>query len=180
VTSASQEGGGDSDHAVPRVVVGVDGSSDSMHALVWAAAEARLRGAVLDVVHVDFMRQEALNAFAPDLLTEELTVLDRAVGRAQALEPGVVVKGRICEPPAAKALIEASEGAEMLVVGSRGLSAMKQLTMGSVSSECAHHARCPVVIIRPLASRSSTEPPGTTGAGRLAVEDAAGNTTGSG
>ncbi len=120
-----------------RIVVGVDGSPDSIQALVWAATEAHLRSAVLEVVHVDFFRLEALEAFAPDVLGDEQTVLERAVSRAQALEPDVKVEGRICEPPAAEALLEASEGAQMLVVGSRGLSGLKKLALGSVSAPCA-------------------------------------------
>jgi len=135
-----------------RVVVGVDGSSLSMRALAWAAEEARLRGALLEVVHVDFCRQEALQALAPGLIDDEQLVLKRAVARAQALAPGILVVGRICDPPPGKALIAASEGAEMLVVGSRGLSVLRGLTMGSVSSECAHGALCPVVIIHPAVS----------------------------
>jgi nucleotide-binding universal stress UspA family protein len=136
----------------PRIVVGVDGSASSMRALAWAAAEAHMRGAALEVVHVDFSRHEALEALAPGMLKTEQSVLNRAVIRAKALAPGAVVTGRLCDPPAGRALIEASEGAEMLVVGSRGLSGLKELTLGSVSSECAHHARCPVVVVRPAAA----------------------------
>lgn len=128
-----------------------------MQALVWAATEARLRRAVLDVVYVDFFRRVALEAFAPDVLRDEQTVLERAVSRAQALEPDIKVEGRICEPPAAEALIEASEGAQMLVVGSRGLSGLKKLALGSVSAECVHHARCPVVIVRPIVVEACNE-----------------------
>lgn len=133
----------------PRIVVGVDGSPPSMRALAWAAAEAQLRGAILLIVHADWARTAALEALAPGMLTFEQAVLDRALTKARALAPNVQVTGQLYEPPAAEALIEASDGAEMLVVGSRGLSGLKELTMGSVSSECAHHARCPVAIIRP-------------------------------
>jgi nucleotide-binding universal stress UspA family protein len=123
-----------------------------MRALAWAATEAQLRGTALEVLHVDLCRKEALEALAPSMLEVERSVLDQAVVTARALVPGILVVGRICDPPAAKALIAASEGAEMLVVGSRGLSGIKQLALGSVSSECAHHARCPVVIVRPMHS----------------------------
>jgi nucleotide-binding universal stress UspA family protein len=132
-----------------RIVVGVDGSPLSMRALAWAAEEAHLRGSALVVVHVDFSRQEVLRALAPGLIEAEQLVLKRAVARAQALAPGIPVVGRICDPPTGKALIAASDGAEMLVVGSRGLSGLRELTMGSVSNECAHGARCPLVIIHP-------------------------------
>ena len=135
--------------ALPRVVVGVDGSPTAMRALAWAAQEARLRHATLEVVHVDTFRPEVSNLFGGDLLGRESAVLDRAVTRAKQLEPDVVVTGRLCEPPTAKALVGASAGAEMLVVGSRGLSGFKELTIGSVSIACLHQARCPFVVIRP-------------------------------
>ena len=116
--------------------------------MAWAAAEARLRGAALEVVHVDFARREALEALAPDMLDAERSVLERAMVRAKALAPGTVVVGRLCEPPAGRALVAASAGAEMLVVGSRGLSPLKEMALGSVSIECTHQALCPVVVIR--------------------------------
>jgi nucleotide-binding universal stress UspA family protein len=140
-----------------RIVVGVDGSLLSMRALAWAAEEARLRGAGLEVVHADFCRQKALEALAPGLIEAEQQVLKRAVARVKALVPGILVVGRICDPPPGKALIAASEGAEMLVVGCRGLSGFRELAMGSVSKECAHGALCPVVIIRPEVSPRSAE-----------------------
>jgi len=160
VTAGDPEGSELSNQRAGRIVVGVDGSADSMRALAWAAAEARLRESVLEVVHVDFFRREALEAFAPDVLSDERTVLQRAVDRAKALEPSIAVVGRLCEPPAGKALIEASEGADMLVVGSRGLSGLKKLALGSVSSECVHHGRCPVVVLRPGTPERTAGQPG--------------------
>lgn len=142
---------------LPRVVVGIDSSPSSMEVLAWATAEAERLGAALEIVHVDFARQEALEALAPDMLGAERSVLDRAITRARALAPDVFVTGRICDPPAARALIAASKGAEMLVIGSRGLGRLGELTMGSVSSECARHALCPVTIVRPTPPRPATE-----------------------
>lgn len=142
-----------------RIVVGIDGSPSSMRALAWAAAEAERRSVALEVVHADFFRHDVVSAFAPNILVSEQSVLDRAVDRARALAPDVLVTGRMCDPPAAQALIAASGGAELLVVGSRGLSHLKELTLGSVSSECAHHASCPVVIVRPRVPSSQTGPP---------------------
>jgi nucleotide-binding universal stress UspA family protein len=117
-------------------------------ALAWAAHEADLRKAALEIVHVEFARHEALDLFSPDLVMSEKSILEAAVARARDAEPGIEVRGRLCEPPADDALIEASAGAELLVVGSRGLSLFRQIGMGSVSAACAHHARCPVVIVR--------------------------------
>ena len=67
--------------------------------------------------------------------------------------PGVTFKGVTHEGPAAKVLLEASEGADLLVVGSRGLGGFSGLLLGSVSQQCSLHAHCPVVIVRPQDER---------------------------
>jgi nucleotide-binding universal stress UspA family protein len=136
-----------------RIVVGVDGSPDSADALAWAAHEARLRGADLEVLYAIFFRSELLEQY-PDLLQQERSILGAAVARARELEPTVETTGRTTDPPPAKALIEASVGADLLVVGSRGLGGFKRLELGSVSQQCAHHAACPVVIVRPPRSQA--------------------------
>lgn len=135
----------------PRVVVGVDGSPESMRALVWAVAEARVRAAVLEIVHVDVFRHEVMALFGPGVLESERAILDEAAARARSLEPSLVVDTKLCEPPAGEALVEASEDAELLVVGSSGAGGFKHLALGSVSAECALHARCPVVIVPSIA-----------------------------
>jgi len=170
MSSRAEPGGDTPDLIGPRIVVGVDGSASSITALAWAAAEAQLRGAALEVVHSNFARREALQALAPGMLDAETSVLEHAVGRAKTLAPNIPVTGRVCEPPAGEALIAASEGAEMLVVGSRGLSGLKAMTLGSVSSECAHRALCPVVIIR-LPIRQPAPHPGEDLAGSSSARD---------
>jgi nucleotide-binding universal stress UspA family protein len=65
---------------------------------------------------------------------------------------GVEVQGVTVESRhPAQALVERSRGADLLVVGSRGRGGFKRLLLGSVSQQCAHHAECPVVIIRSAA-----------------------------
>lgn len=168
--------GNDIGGQAPRIAVGVDGSEPSIEALDWATSEARLRGAVLEILHVDFFRHEALEAFAPDMLATEKSILDKAMIRAHSLAPEVLVTGRILDPPAGKALIAASQGADLLVVGSRGLSGLKEIALGSVSNECAHHARCPVVIIRPSVDHQAGELAG--GAARASEVGAGGGSMG--
>jgi nucleotide-binding universal stress UspA family protein len=148
-----------------RVVVGVDGSATSGVALQWAAHEAALRGAVLEVVHAEFFRHEVLDLFAPDMEEGERSLLDRAVAQARQAEPGLEVVGRELDPPAADALVAAGRDAEMIVVGSRGLSRVKGMALGSVSRACIARARCPVVVIGPdvvhgLAPTPAGERPG--------------------
>jgi nucleotide-binding universal stress UspA family protein len=130
------------------VVVGVDGSPDAAQALDWAAEEARIRGATLEVVYALFCRSDLLTQY-PKLLGAEQSVLDSAMARARQLQPTIEVTGWMAEPPAAKALIDSSTGADLLVLGCRGLGGFKQLELGSVSQQCSRHAGCPVAIVRP-------------------------------
>ena len=136
--------------AQPRIVVGVDGSQISLRALAWAAREACLRGAILEIVHATFLCRDAmaLEAVAP-LKARELAILDEAVAKAGALAPGLVVVARAVDPPAADALVNVSKDADLLVVGSRGLGLFKEFALGSVSEDCARLAQCPLVVIGP-------------------------------
>jgi nucleotide-binding universal stress UspA family protein len=60
----------------------------------------------------------------------------------------VDIISRVVEGNAAQALLDASAGAELLVVGSRGHGGFFEALLGSVGQHCVHHATCPVVIIR--------------------------------
>ncbi|HVA09748.1 MAG TPA: universal stress protein, partial [Acidimicrobiales bacterium] len=130
--------------------VGVDGSPTSLRALEWAAREACLRGAILEVVHATFLRREAmeLEVVAP-LKARESAILDKAVAKAGTMAPGLVVVARVVDPPAANALVNVSKNADLLVVGSRGLGLLKEFALGSVSQDCSRQAQCPLVIIGP-------------------------------
>ena len=140
-----------------RIVVGIDGSDESREALHWAFAEAKLRGAALRVVHawhfpatagglgiaptLDAEVAEGLQRSADELLEREVSALgDEAAG--------VDVERAVVEGAAAAALIDAAEGSDLLVVGSRGRGGFSGLLLGSVSQQCAHYASCPVVIVR--------------------------------
>ncbi len=133
------------------IVVGVDGSETSRRALRWAVDEARLRNAAVRAVHAWQYPVESAWAGAPVDLYDRLEqaaeeklesiVMEEAEEDTDAIER-VLVSGS----PAAS-LVEASAGAELLVVGSRGLGGFKGLLLGSVGQQCVHHAGCPVVVI---------------------------------
>ena len=129
-----------------RIVVGIDGSDGSMKALEWAAAEADRTGAVLDI--------QAAYEPTYEFIThdEVLRTMDRLVEKAQAivtkLAPRVTTTSETHIEYPARVLIDASEGADLLVVGSRGLGGFKGLLLGSVSQKCSHHANCSIAIIR--------------------------------
>jgi len=145
---------------VNRIVVGVDGSEGSRLALRWAAEEAALRSAALEVIHT----YESVQTVERIVTAAQAETFSRAVAEAarEVLDSmiveveGVEVRAHAIESPnPAETLVERSKGAEMLVVSSRGRGSFKSLLLGSVSQQCAHHATCPVAIVR-----SEPDPPG--------------------
>jgi nucleotide-binding universal stress UspA family protein len=139
----------------PLVVVGVDGSEHSARALEWAAEEAELRGARVQVVsawHVPALVYSS--GYAPMISpsTEESSEhAARAIADGAARElgdHGLEAELLVEHGNAAEALIDASAEADLLVVGSRGHGGFTGLLLGSVSAQCAQHAHCPVVIVR--------------------------------
>lgn len=137
-----------------RIVVGVDGSEAAHDALRWAAAEAVVHGAKLRIVHAwqyPFVGVSAYGGMAIDPVDVETgarELLDKAIARVDlsglVAPPDIVCTGH---SPAA-ALVDAAEGADLLVVGSRGRGGFGGLLLGSVSQQVANHAACPIVIIR--------------------------------
>lgn len=134
-----------------RIVVGVDGSPSSRQALEWAIRQAGLTGAVVDAVMawqypanygwVMDERQADLGGMAAQ-------TLDKAVAQARPVQPEVEVRTRVLEQNPARALLDTAEGADLLVVGSRGHGGFVGVLLGSVSQHCVHHAPCPVVVVR--------------------------------
>jgi nucleotide-binding universal stress UspA family protein len=137
-----------------KIVVGVDGSESAQQALEWAAAEAKLRGADLIVVHT--WQQPAavlMSPYAPVLAdTAALEegawrTLTGSVAAASLTEMAGQVQQVVVQGPAAPALIEAARDSSLLVVGSRGRGGFAGLLLGSVSQQVAHEATVPIVII---------------------------------
>lgn len=131
------------------VVVGVDGSAASLRAAEWAADEARCRHLGLRLVHVNFWTDAALAipGFEDEGRRQSL-VLEQAAAHLAATHPDVDVACASLEPPTGAALVRESAAATLLVVGSRGLGAVRGLVLGSVSRECVQHARCSVLVVR--------------------------------
>ncbi|TDQ52287.1 universal stress protein [Actinorugispora endophytica] len=126
------------------VVVGVDGSKGSETALDWAAGAAVERGTGLLVVH-------AMGApFTPvpdDLVERAVGVLSDAETRVRAAHPGLRVRTRTDGGEPIRALVAESEGARLLVVGSRGHGGVASLLLGSTSVGVSARAACPVVVV---------------------------------
>jgi nucleotide-binding universal stress UspA family protein len=148
-----------------RIVVGVDGSDASMEALRWAAGEARLRGVDIAAVYAyEYTPSWAAYGYAegipmapPEAVSDEIaqarqrahTLLARAIDELGDTGPVTVETIVIEDRRPARALVDLSDDAAMLVLGSRGRGGFAGLLLGSVSQQCAQHARCPLVIIKP-------------------------------
>lgn len=136
---------------VGTLVVGVDGSADATRALDWAIDEARRRGLKMLLVHGVEVGAAAASPYGTGMVLEQLEeaghmVLDEGARRVR--DAGLEVDTRMEVGSGAHALIEASRGAELMVVGSRGHGGFVGMLLGSVSSACTHHAHCPVVVVR--------------------------------
>ena len=137
-----------------RIVVGVDGSEGSKSALAWALDEASLRDGTLELVHV-YAPPMVYEGVSSAVQAEELIQGPRRAAEAlvKELADGIdavpVETHAIEDASAPRALVEHAAGATMLVVSARGLGPFRRLLLGSVSSNVAHHATCPVVIIPP-------------------------------
>ncbi len=135
-----------------RIVVGVDGSEPSTRALQWAAGQAKLIGAQLQVVTTwEFpptlgWAPPYPSDFDPD--KDARKALTETVDRVLGPDPEVTVQLTVTEGHPAFVLTEAARGAQLLVVGSRGHGAFAGMLLGSVSEYCASHAPCPVVVVR--------------------------------
>ena len=139
-----------------RIVVGVDGSGSSKAALRWAVRQAKLTGASVDaMIAWHYPASAGGYGWAPigvgtafDFKENAEKVLADAIGTACDPGSGVPVRARVVEGNAAQVLLDAADGADLLVVGSRGHGGFTEALLGSVSQHCVHHARCPVVVIR--------------------------------
>jgi len=137
------------------IVVGVDGSENSLDALRWAAEEAKVRNSLLRVVAVFNapIMSTGYEVVAPDpsdLAAASNTMLDAAVDSVReggALE-GVHVATEVVEGHAGERLIELSHDADLVVVGARGHGGFLGMVLGSVTGHVVHHAACPVVVVR--------------------------------
>ncbi|MET0966863.1 MAG: universal stress protein [Nakamurella sp.] len=138
------------EHAAPHIVVGIDGSIESLAALRWALAEASATGGTAEVVHcwqshqmsdILFGSPDELRRGSVCMLQNEVAAACRELPRP----PHVTQTSRHGRPAAV--LTDIANGATMLVLGAHGHTDLHDLTHGKVAASCLKHAGCPVVII---------------------------------
>jgi nucleotide-binding universal stress UspA family protein len=136
------------------VVVGVDGSAVSEPAIAYAFEAATDRGTVLTAVHAwyDITRtgngkMMPLTYDPAEVAAEERLALAESMAGWQEKFPDVHVEHKVVYGHAVPALLQASRGAELLVVGCRGLGTVRSVVLGSVSHGVLHHATLPVAVV---------------------------------
>jgi nucleotide-binding universal stress UspA family protein len=135
------------------IIVGVDGSGHSHRALDWAAREAAVRQVPLTVLTVHQIPRGWYSAVPyPQSIADHARQLaeeqtDKVLSELDTRPPSVTVQAVMGIP--SEELLTGAKDADMLVVGSRGAGGFARLMLGSVSSQVAHHAYCPVVVIPP-------------------------------
>jgi nucleotide-binding universal stress UspA family protein len=137
--------------AEPKIIVGVDGSADSLAALSVALEEARLRHASLRVVMAWQLTWSEIALETPALVKKvedhAAEMLDVALASIDPGRAGVEVSGELVNGHAAAVLLEEAHDATLLVVGTRGTGGVAGTLVGSVAHAVIHHAGCPVLVV---------------------------------
>ena len=131
------------------VVVGYDGSASADQAVDWAAAEAAARSVRLTVCHVWQLAYSGMMVPAVDEFERAAAeVAHSGVRRALDAVPGLDAHPLVACGSQARTLLDVGRSADLLVVGSHGVSGVRELLLGSVSAQVAAHAAGPVVVVR--------------------------------
>ena len=136
------------------IVIGVDGSAAAKEALQYGLHEASIRGTRVRAVHA-WTPPRTIPATGPGMIAPfdpaehgaTAGELLRSIVEAVAGGSAAQVDRVVMESPAGRAIIECSHDAELIVVGRRGIGAVRSLVLGSVSSYVVAHARCPVLVV---------------------------------
>lgn len=137
-----------------QIIVGVDGSEQSLQAAEWAAEESVRRGAPVRIVYAiapwlfDTSVDPRAGAVREWLRDSGQDVVGQAVARAHRRAPQASVSAEVVPGGPAHALVKEAANAAMVVVGSRGSGELTGLLLGSVALQVASHAPAPIVVVR--------------------------------
>ncbi|MEV4875610.1 universal stress protein [Streptomyces cyaneofuscatus] len=137
-----------------RIVVGVDGSDPSIKALHWAVRQAELTGDTVEAVNSWEYPATSWASMMPGLPEDfdpqalATVSLNEALEEALGAEGAASVTKVVVIGNPAQTLLDRARGANLLVVGARGRSALKATLLGSVSLHVTQHAPCPVTVVR--------------------------------
>jgi nucleotide-binding universal stress UspA family protein len=133
---------------VPAIVVGLNGSAGSLRALRWAVEEAALRSTPIQMVHAWQRGSHDYSGGEDQRHSLQLEALERATGWVlDVCGVGLLASVDIIEGSPAAVLVELSDQAELLVIGTQAHHGLGRLVTGSVSQRCLSHASCPVVAV---------------------------------
>ncbi|MEU1511084.1 universal stress protein [Streptomyces sp. NPDC005811] len=159
------------------VVVGVDGSGPSLHAVDRAADEAALRRVPLRVVYASLWERYEGTALAGDHKPDEEVRADDIVAvaarRARERRPELTVSAEVVAEEPEYVLVREGRDASALVLGTRGRGSVREMLLGSVSLTVAAHAHCPVIVVRGEGSGAGPHGPVVVGVGEHGKDAAA-------
>ncbi len=163
-----------------RVLVGIDGSEGSRRALAWGLEEAAAHKAILEPVIVwqiphDFARDLYDLVDGERLAAGVRARLDETIAEVVGGHAAVEIEPVVLEGDPADALCQRVVKTDLLVVGSRGHGTLSGLLLGSVSSKCAHHSRCPVAIVPALRPDEGSRSARHTGRILVGIDGSAGS-----
>ena len=135
-----------------RIVAAIDGSPASLDALHWAARQAVFTHSTLEIIMTwnwppDYgMAMTFPSGYDPSESVAK--IIEGAEATLHAEYPDLEIAVRVLQGHPAPILVDASKGADLLVVGSRGHGEFVGMLIGSVSEYCTTHAHCPVLLHR--------------------------------
>lgn len=147
-------------HGAPHIVVGVDGSPESVLALRWANQLATTFNAQIRAVNA-WHYEHAFGPYSPsewDPDADAHQILRRALADAFGDQVPSNITIETVRGRPASVLLRAAEHAKLLLVGSRGHGGFAGMLLGSVSSACAEHAQCPVLVVHSKTDESVGAP----------------------
>ena len=135
------------------IVLALDGSNQSLKALTHAIGLAEWCEAELIIVHAyshtsDLRAKEEYEKLVAQRKSGGQKILDNA--RAQFKSARIVVEENLLEGPAAEAILTVAQnrGADLIILGTRGMGSLEGLLLGSVSTKVTHEAPCTVMVVR--------------------------------